>query len=74
MQSYRSLDDNTISYTKNSITASLRYLGRETYLYQLIGSGSFNLPSGYFSIRGNIYKTNLPEDPVVNNTFITYKI
>ncbi len=73
MQRYRSLDDNTLSYTKNSITASLRYLGRETYLYQLIGSGGFNLPSGYVSIRGNIYKTNGPEDPVVNNTFITYK-
>lgn len=73
MQRYHSLDNNTLSYTKNSITTSLRYLGRETYLYQVIGSGGFNLPSGYVSIRGNIYKTNGPEDPVVNNTFITYK-
>ncbi|SMP15394.1 hypothetical protein [Chryseobacterium profundimaris] len=73
MQRFHSLDDNTLSYTKNSITTSLRYLGRETYLYQIIGSGSFNLPSGYVTIRGNIYKTNGPEDPVVNNTFITYK-
>ncbi|MDR6157757.1 hypothetical protein QF023_001273 [Chryseobacterium sp. SLBN-27] len=72
-QRYQSLDNNNLGYTKNSITASLRYLGRETYLYQLIGSGGFNLPSGYVFIRGNIYKTNGPEDPVVNNTFITYK-
>lgn len=72
-QHYQSLDNNNLGYTKNSITASLRYLGRETYLYQMLGSGGFNLPSGYVFIRGNIYKTNGPEDPVVNNTYITYK-
>ena len=72
-QHYQSLDNNNLGYTKNSITTSLRYLGRETYLYQMIGSGGFNLPSGYVFIRGNIYKTNGPEDPVVNNTYITYK-
>ncbi len=73
MQRYQSLDNNNLGYTKNSITASYRYLGRESFLYQLIGSGGFNLPSGYVFIRGNIYKTNGPEDPMVNNTFITYK-
>jgi len=72
-QRYQSLDNNTLSYTKNSITASYRYLGRESFLYQMIGSGGFNLPSGYVFIRGNIYKTNGPEDPVINNTFVTYK-
>lgn len=72
-QRYQSLDNNNLGYTRNSITASYRYLGRESFLYQLIGSGGFNLPSGYVFIRGNIYKTSGPEDPVVNNTFITYK-
>jgi hypothetical protein len=72
-QHYQSLDNNNLNYTKNSITTSYRFLGNQTYLYQLIGSGGFNLPSGYVFIRGNIYKTNGPEDPVVNNTFISYR-
>lgn len=71
-QHYMSLDNNNLNYTKNSITASYRYMGQQTALYQLIGSGGFNLPSGYVFIRGNIYKTNGLEDPIVNNTFITY--
>ncbi len=60
------------NYSKNSITASYRRVGETIDMYQLIGSGGFNVPSGYVFIRGNIYAVNNQNDPVVNNTYLSY--
>lgn len=61
------------NFSKNSITASYRHIGENLDMYQLIGSGGFNLPSGYIFMRGNIYAMNNHSDPVVNNTYISYR-
>ncbi|ROI06577.1 hypothetical protein EGI16_01325 [Chryseobacterium sp. G0240] len=61
------------NFTRNSITASYRHAGENLDMYQLSGSGGFNLPSGYISVRGNIYTMNQQSDPIVNNTAITYR-
>ncbi|EJL68402.1 hypothetical protein, partial [Chryseobacterium populi] len=72
-QYYQDIQFNPFSnLSKNSITASYRHVGENLDLYQLAGSGGFNLPSGYVSIRGNIYTMNNQSDPVVNNTYISY--
>ncbi|WP_131701430.1 hypothetical protein [Chryseobacterium sp. FH2] len=60
------------NYSKNTITASYRRVGENTEMYQLIGSGGFNIPSGYVFARANIYTLNNQSDPVVNNTYISY--
>ncbi|KFF07792.1 hypothetical protein [Chryseobacterium luteum] len=73
VQHYQDLQTNTFSnYTKNSITASYRNVGKNISMYQLMGSGGFNLPSGYVFMRGNIYTLNNQNDPMVNNTYVTY--
>lgn len=74
VQHYQDLQINPFSnYTKNSITASYRSVGRDIDMYQLTGSGGFNLPAGYVFIRGNIYTVNNQRDPIVNNTYVTYR-
>jgi len=59
--------------TKNSITASYRKVGENLDMYQLIGSGGFNIPSGYIFVSGNLYMINGQQDPIVNNTYISYR-
>ncbi|WP_200247471.1 COG1470 family protein [Chryseobacterium paridis] len=59
--------------SKNTVTASYRHVGENLDMYQLIGSGGFNLPSGYIFVRGNIYAMNNNSDPVINNTYISYR-
>lgn len=72
-QHYQDIQFNPFSnLSKNSITASYRHAGENLDMYQLAGSGGFNLPSGYVSIRGNMYTMNNQSDPVVNNTYISY--
>ncbi|WP_313090600.1 COG1470 family protein [Chryseobacterium flavum] len=74
VQRYEDMESTAFSnFTKNSITASYRHAGNNLDMYQLAGSGGFNLPSGYIFIRGNIYTMNQQSDPVVNNTYITYR-
>lgn len=60
------------SYAKNSITAAYRRIGDNADMYQVMGSGGFNLPSGYVFISGNIYTMSNQNDPIVNNTYISY--
>ncbi len=72
-QRYQDLQNNSFSsYRKNSITAGYRRVGDNLNMYQLIGSGGFNLPSGYVFLRGNVYTMNNQSEPVVTNTYITY--
>ncbi len=60
-------------YKKNSVTASYRRVGENLNMYQIRGAGSFNLPSGYMSVRGNIYTLNGQGEPVITNTYVTYR-
>lgn len=57
--------------TKNHITTSYRKVGDNIDMYQLIGSGGFNLPSGFLYMRGNISFLNSQQQPLVTNTNIT---
>ncbi|NIF06479.1 hypothetical protein F3J23_13605 [Chryseobacterium sp. Tr-659] len=73
VQRYEDMESTAFSnFTKNTITASYRHAGENLDMYQLVGSGGFNLPSGYLFIRGNIYTMNHQSDPIVNNTYLTY--
>lgn len=71
-QRYRYQNNDFANYTKNSITASYRRIGETSNMYQLAGSGGFNLRSGYLFARANMYTINNQNDPIVNNTYISY--
>jgi len=60
--------NNFAEETKNQITTSYRKVGDNIDMYQLIGSGGFNLPSGFLFIRGNIAFLNSQQQPLVTNT------
>ncbi len=73
-QRYQDPQNMVISdYKKNSITASYRRVGENLNMYQLRGAGSFNLPSGYIFVRGNMYTLNGQSEPVITNTYVTYR-
>lgn len=61
------------STTRNSITASYRKVGNDLDMYQILGSGGFNVASGYIFINGNMFMMNSQTDPIVNNTYISYR-
>jgi len=61
------------SSTRNSITASYRRIGNNIDMYQMLGSGGFNVASGYVFINGNMFLMNSQTDPVINNTYISYR-
>ncbi|MCU7616897.1 hypothetical protein NZ698_06785 [Chryseobacterium sp. PBS4-4] len=61
------------STTRNSITASYRRVGNDLDMYQILGSGGFNVASGYVFINGNMFLMNSQNDPVINNTYISYR-
>ncbi|RZJ49525.1 MAG: hypothetical protein EOO19_05295, partial [Chryseobacterium sp.] len=61
------------SSTRNSITASYRRIGNDIDMYQILGSGGFNVASGYVFINGNMFLMNSQTDPVINNTYISYR-
>lgn len=62
--------NNFAEETKNQITTSYRKVGDNIDMYQLIGSGGFNLPSGFLFMRGNIAFLNSQQQPLVTNTNI----
>ncbi|GEN74328.1 hypothetical protein CHA01nite_00680 [Chryseobacterium hagamense] len=73
-QKYQDPQNTVLSdYSRNSITAAYRRVGENLNMYQMRGAGSFNLPSGYVSVRGNIYTLNGQGEPVVTNTYVTYR-
>jgi len=73
-QKYQDPQNTVLSdYSRNSITAAYRRIGENLNMYQIRGGGSFNLPSGYVSVRGNIYTLNGQGEPVVTNTYVTYR-
>lgn len=61
---------NFFEETKNEVTASYRKIGENSNMYQLMGSGGFNLPSGYLYLRGNIALLDNQQHPLITNTNI----
>ncbi len=59
--------------SKNSITSSYRKIGRDLDIYQVLGAGGFNVPSGYLFLSGNFYMMNSQAAPIVNNTYVSYR-
>lgn len=55
---------------RNEITTSYRRVGENINMYQLLGSGGINLPSGYLFMRGNIALLNSQQQPLITNTNI----
>lgn len=58
--------------SKNEITTSFRRMGENLNMYQILGSGGFNLPSGYLLLKANASLFNNQDLPVVTNTNITF--
>lgn len=56
---------------KNEITTSFRRVGHNLNMYQILGSGGFNLPSGYILMKGNASLFNNQDLPVITNTNIS---
>ncbi|WP_144283634.1 COG1470 family protein [Chryseobacterium echinoideorum] len=58
---------------RNEITTSYRRVGENINMYQLLGAGGVNLPSGYLFMKGNIALLNSQQQPLVTNTNIQLK-
>ncbi|WCM41409.1 hypothetical protein MG290_10615 [Flavobacterium sp. CBA20B-1] len=61
-------------YQKNTLTTSYRTSGSNSNVYQLMGSGDVDLPAGYLSVNGNIYKTDSQNQPLISNTYLAYHL
>lgn len=61
-------------YQKNSITGSFRTSGKNSGVYQLLGSGDIDLAAGYLSVSGNIYKADNQNQPLVSNSYLAYHL
>lgn len=59
-------------YQKNSLTTTYRKIGEHTNVYQIIGSGEFDLSAGYLEMSGNLYMTEGLKDPFISNTYLAY--
>ncbi len=75
-QRYHHTEHNNFNYLNNngSITASYRSIGNSGSMSQLLGSGSLDLPAGYLSLNGNIYKNSGQQDYIANNTYLSYHL
>ncbi|AZB29603.1 hypothetical protein [Chryseobacterium balustinum] len=72
VQKYQSPEfSNFTGDSKNQITSLYRRIGENSDMYQLLGSGGFNLPSGFLYMRGNVAFFNNQQQPLVTNTNIT---
>lgn len=61
-------------YQKNTITTSYRTTGKNSNVYQVMGSGDVDLPAGYLSVNGNIYKADGQNQPLISNTHLAYRL
>ena len=61
-------------YQKNTVTASYLTSGKQSGGYQLIGSGDIDLPAGYLSVSGNIYKADSQNQALISNTYLAYRL
>jgi len=67
------LQNGFASTSKNTVTASYRRIGNDLNMYQILGNGGFNVSSGYIFINGNMLLLNSQTEPVINNTYISYR-
>lgn len=58
----------------NSVTISYRQYNAASNMLQLQGGGYVNLPAGYLHLKGNIYKYNSGQIPMITNTALMYKL
>lgn len=73
-QTYEDFQSNNfLNPSKNAITTSYKTIGNNAEILQINGSGGFNLPSGYVYLSGNMYKMKGNNEPVFNNTYISYR-
>lgn len=61
-------------YQKNTITTSYRTSGKNSNVYQLMGSGDVDLPAGYLSVNANIFKADSQNQPLISNTHLAYRL
>ncbi len=61
------------STSKNTVTTSFRRVGDDLSMYQILGNGGFNVSSGYIFINGNMFLMNSQTEPIINNTYISYR-
>lgn len=60
------------NFQSNTLTASIRKIGNNTNMYQLLGSGKIDLPLGYLSLQGNVYYSDNGSKPIATNTSLSY--
>lgn len=77
-QSYRSNTilpyDSYFNYTQNSLDVSFRQMGNNSYMTQIRGGGSVDLPAGYIDFKGNLYKMNTQDEYYMSNTSLAYRL
>lgn len=73
-QKFQELPSNIHSTTqKNTLSTSYKNIGDNTDIYQITGSGGFNLPAGYLFANANINMMSTQKNPIITNTYITYQ-
>lgn len=66
--------DQFMEVHNNAITAGYKILDGTNRSLQLIGAGNIDLPAGYMTASGNIYKSTTDDQIVATNTFVKYKL
>lgn len=58
----------------NAIRMSYRQYNNSSSMLQIQGGSYLDKPAGYIHLKGNIYKYNAQQLPVITNTSLTYKL
>lgn len=58
----------------NSFTLSYRQYNSLSGIMQMQGGGNLNLPAGYLQLKGNLYKYNSMQIPIISNSSLMYKL
>ena len=58
----------------NSVSLSYRHYNTSSSMMQLEGGGYYNLPAGYLTLKGNLYRYNGMQNPILTNTSLMYKL
>lgn len=65
---------NDLGFQQNSVTASYRSMGYGVDIYQFNGAADLDLTAGYLALQANGFTTAQRQQPVLNNTSITYHL
>lgn len=58
----------------NAVRMSYRQYNNSSSMLQIQGGSFLDIPAGYIYLKGNIYKYNTQQVPVITNTSLTYKL